>query len=224
MKIEEAEPTAADRADRMTRLERELTDELLAKIAEHAERYVTQLRLAGIPIHRRTHHELAQDAAVDTIEGRREWDGTYPLIAHLKMVVTSRVMNLLAHQKRHRHKSIAVVAAMEEVRDERRIQPVDLSPIALPRPPRPSRVASLRDAAAQMLDAARTVLAADAAALAVLDAWERGETERADGIEGSGLPPAAYDAAVKRIQRAVKCVPEPLRDSAQDAMEVSHGA
>ena len=224
MKIEEAEPTAADRADRMTRLERELTDELLAQVAEHAERHVNELRRAGIPVHRRTHHELAQDAIVDTIEGRREWDGTYPLAAHLTMVVKSRVSNLLASQKRFRRESIAVVAAMEEVHDDERKQPADLSRIELPRPPRPSRVASLRDAAAQMLDAARAVLVDDDAALRVLDAWERGYTERADGIDVSGLAAAAYDAAVKRIQRAIKTVPEPVRDSAQDAMELSYGA
>lgn len=223
----EAEPTAADRAELLTTLERELTDKLLREVAEAARPYVDRLRVAGVPVHPRSHHELAQDAAIDTIEGRRAWDGTYPLVAHLHMAVKSRFLNLLKKQKRFRRESLADIVNLEESSDDmpRQRHRADIaSTFEVATSPRPSRVASLRDAAEQMLTTIRRVLADDADALDVAAAWERGYTERSDGIAASGLEPPAYDAAVKRIQRTLKVLPDDLRDSAQDAMEISYGA
>jgi len=220
----EAELTAADRADVLMRLERELTDALLREIAEGAKPLVRRLRSAGVPVHSRMHHEMAQDAAIDTIEGRRPWDGTYPLVAHLHMNVKSRFLNMLKKQRKFRRESLGVVLKMDESNDDTRRRPADLASLDIPRPMRPSRVVSLRNAAEQVIASIREILADDPAALRVADAWERGFTERVDAIDAADLSPAVYDAAVKRIQRALKALPVDLREGAQDAMEVSYGA
>jgi len=220
----EAELTAADRADLLMRLERELSDALLREIAEGAKPFVKYLRNAGVPVHPRMHHEMAQDAAIDTIEARRPWDGTHPLAAHLHMIVKSRFLNMLKKQKKFRRESLGVMLKMDESNDETRKRPADLASLDIPRPVRPSRVISLRDAAEQVIASIREILADDPAALSVANAWERGFTERADAIAAAGLSPAVYDAAVKRIKRALTTLPVDLRESAQDAMEVSYGA
>lgn len=226
MANDETKPSmsAADRAELLARLEAELADrELLKQVANTARLWVDRLRDDGIPMSTSSARDFAHDAVVLTIEGRRPWDGTYPLKAHLNMIVRS-----LASDMERRHGILRPVAIGPEVRwdetnDGECARAAELARRG-PKPERASRKVSLQDAAGHILRAIRALLAGDAAVQLVADAWARGDTERAEGIAATGLDGAAYDAAVKRIQRLIRSLPEEVREGTRDAMEVSYGA
>jgi hypothetical protein len=224
MNDEQQQPmSAADQAEYLDRLYRELDDEVFKDVAKHAKTYLPMLRRWDIACGKRMHEELAQDAICDAIEGRRRWDGKVPLGLFLKNVIRSRVDIMLKHAKKYTRASLPADTAMDESSagdDAKEAKVVD----AEPRAERFTRNVSLKDAARRLLAGIRTTAPLDLPIRRVIDAWERGHVDRADAIQASGLAPSHYDAACKRIKVIALSLPDQLVEGAVDALEVSYGA
>lgn len=228
---EDAEPhreTAADAAERLASIEPLIADgTLIRQVAKAAAYQVFLLRRKGIPVTPSTAEDLAHEALIRTIDGRRPWDGSYPLGAHLHMVIESIAGDMRRHQKTHRHGALKSEMNMDESSDKHVIAMTNEVAAKGPQlAPRPRRAAYLRDAAAHIIEVIRIEMRGDDDVQRVANAWEEDpeNTIRAYGIKASGLSPADYDAAVKRIKYMIKNLPSELRDGAADAMEESYGA
>lgn len=221
--------SAADRAELLERIERELKDgRLVAKLGRWANSSARRLRRIGIPCDAKDPkhepgEELVQEAIVDTVTGARTWNGHYPLEAHLKMAIRSIVSTEIRDRK-----DLSQVPPDSELlwddasQDEFRAADMVRNGPKLAE--RPSRALALAEAGRQLITAIRIHLRADRQAQRVADAWLAGDTVRANGIETSGLSDEMYDAAVKRILRMYKRLPDELRAGTHDALEMSHGA
>jgi DNA-directed RNA polymerase specialized sigma24 family protein len=215
--------SAADDADRLDRLYRELErQDVLKEAAQWAKRFVPILRRHGIACSSRMHEELVQDAVCDFIEGRRRWDSEVPFPVALRNVMRSRVSNAVKHAKKYQHDAIEAETMLDESNDGEEVKEAKVVKNAEPRCPAAGRALSLKDACRRLLVAIRTAAPLDLPIRRVLEAWERGHVDRQDAIAASGLAAPHYDAACKRIKVIALGLPEELVDGTVDALEVSY--
>ena len=141
--------------------------------------------------------ELVQDALSDTIAGVVRWDPSrYRLAAHLIGVIRSRSRHERARSIRFRHETMSEHEIVFE-----------------------GEVASERDhdcaaVAQQALQALRDASQGDREVLKILDAYATGAVEKIDVLQASGLKPASYTRARKRLRRKTLQLAPELRAAA----------
>ncbi|HPH64296.1 MAG TPA: hypothetical protein PLF40_01055 [Kofleriaceae bacterium] len=145
--------------------------------------------------------ELVQDALSDTIAGVVCWDPSrYRLATHLIGVIRSRSRHERARSMRFRHEawSESLLARMS---------------VDSPSEREYDRAAVAQQALHALRDAAR----GDREVLKILDAYAAGAVDKADVLQASGLKPARYTRARKRLRRKTLQLAPELRAAARAA-------
>ena len=145
--------------------------------------------------------EMIQDALGDTFAGIVKWDPSRCSLAlHLKTVVCSRLSHEYDRAEHFAHINIADA-------DESTMQE------ALGGEPKPSDP-NLEAYVDEFEKRLRVLAQDDHAALAILDAYLEGTTERAKVCRVTGLTKATYHNAHRRLKRLAENLPEHLRAAA----------
>jgi hypothetical protein len=144
--------------------------------------------------------ELVQDALSDTIAGVVCWDPSrYRLATHLIGVIRSRSRHERARSMRFRHEALS-----------ESLIAFDSEPAAISNQ---DRAAVVQQALQALRDAAR----GDREVLKILDAYAAGAVDKADVLQASGLKPARYTRARKRLRRKTLQLAPELRAAARAA-------
>ena len=208
----------------LERLRRELTQELLGRVAGYACRRVGVLRKSGLPClkdPRLQAEELAQDAAVQTVLGHRTWNPEVPLFQHLCGVVRSETTAASRQRARQRN------APIEEMRwDDSHDGDIkvaaELARRGSARSARPRHDVSLTDANHRLTAALRIAARGDQDVLHLLDAYQAGAHAPTDVQSATGLNRKRYINARRRLDRMIDALPDALIEGTHDALEVSY--
>ena len=180
------------------------TDEAMAQVFAFAASYAAMIENATRRRDPLIARELALDALADTFDGRVTWDPVAaPLVAHLCQVVRSRTSHELERAKRFRHVSL------ERDRSMALEQATSDAMAAANDEDREATVVRAR----RSLDAVRRLAVCDPAVVMLLDAFDEGVIDRQGVMRFTGMSPAAYENAVRRMRRLSKKVRRELRDS-----------
>ncbi len=141
------------------------------------------------------------------------------------MIIRSLRGDMVRRQYTKRHGALRSELRMDESNDDateeaRRLAFWGPSPFE-----RATKRTREREASARVIQQIRDELQGDDDCQLVAIAWEDDpeNVQRADGIAATGLAPADYDAAVKRIRYMLSNLPGERLDGVADAMEESHG-
>jgi hypothetical protein len=149
--------------------------------------------------------DVVMGVLLDTLDGGLSWSPAMkPLERHLLDAIAFRVRDQARFNSRHRHEEYA-----EDETDESAAASSLAGGI---------EVYDLRAVADQVVPEIVQRAAGDSDALALIELYRDGVTERADVIRESAMSPAQYDNAVRRLRRLTKQMPKPTRDAALEVL------
>lgn len=207
------------------RLRRELTTEMLDRVAKFARRRVRLKRRKGVPCRKDTDLEaedMAINAATLTVLGVRAWNPSVELFTHLCGVVRSVSTDDIVHYTKQPTRSLHPMP-MDESNEG--IHTIDAHAAVhnTPRAAKPKRLVTLTDASERIMGGLRVLAHADKEVTRLLDSFQDGCEDAAEARKYSGLSVAAYKFARRRLDRMIEALPENLDEDAFDALEVSYG-
>ena len=201
-------------AELLARIERELTQEVYAKVFVYAE-----MRAGGVmALEGRTDPQYAMcmvlDAVGDTLDGIRVWNPERRgLRHHLMRVVNSRISHDLGRARRRQH------VVYDEPDDEGNNETeLEMSLRRDDTRTRPEGTLALRELRERVYGALRALAESDACVLALLGAYEDGCHDRADVMDRLGWPLAEYVNHRRRLNTMVRRLPGDLGAVALEAV------
>lgn len=209
-----ARSSALPPAATLRALEEQLSPELSGLVRRYAEARVSMLRLAGKPMAKSYARELADDSIANTWTGAAPWDpARCSLLVHLRGAVRQRTWQEVVHAFR-----VTRVSLDEPANDETgtltqvehalaEAQRGDCCPI------------KLRETLTTVCQDLRSLAGNDDDAMAILECWDAGTTERQDVLSRAGLADDAYDRARERLfYMSRRHLPPELREVVTDLL------
>jgi hypothetical protein len=188
-------------------LHEQATEGVVRAAHQYARQRARLVRRAGVRVDDLYARELVQDALSDTWAGTDVvWDPAQcPLLEHLRGLIRSRTWKDATGARQRRHVCIdGNEELITEVEDaHRHATQGNVSPIILAR------------VAATVVQDLQRLAAGDAAATAILVAWEDGLVDRDEVIERTALTDKEYKAARARLTYLVLSLPQSLRETAR---------
>jgi hypothetical protein len=186
------------------------TDELRVEARRFAESRVRYVRGVGQPIPKDYATELVDDAITSTWLGIARWDPERcSLLVHVRSAILDRTSKEIRRCRRFPH--VPIHAAANDSSDAAQVEHAlasdgNRSPIAF--------VGLVFRVASEL----KVVAHSDANIQALLGCWHAGVVERDDVMARTGLTPAAYKAARKRLLSLSKRLPADLCESARELL------
>ena len=191
-------------------LHEQATEDVLRAAHRYARQRAGLVRRAGVRVDRLYERELVQDALADTWAGTDVlWDPAQcSLLEHLRGLIRSRTWKDATGARQRPHVSIDwdedLVTEVDEA--HRHGTQGNVSPIVLAR------------VAATVVQDLQRLAAGDAAATAILAAWEDGLVDRDEVIARTALTDKEYKAARARLTYLVLSLPQSLRETARTVL------
>lgn len=207
------------------RLRRELTPEILERVAKFARRRIGVKRRNGVPCREDADMEaedMAINAATLTVLGQRAWNPSVELFTHLCGVVRSVSSDDIAHHVKQPTRPLHVVA-MNDSSDGIHAVDAEAALFNAPRAAKPKRMVTLTDASNRLRGGLRVLARGDEEVKKLLDAFEDGCEDGGEARRYARLTIEAYRNARRRLDRMIEALPENLDEDAHDALEVSYG-
>ena len=189
-------------------LKEQYTDVVREKALRFAEQRAVHVRKAGRPIPHNYARELIEDTYAAIYLGIRGWDpARSSLYVRLCQIIRDRTWKEIVQAKRYTH--VPFNRAANDDEDSYEIEGEIAAPVHGCSP------VLLVEMTERVVGALRAHVVGDDEAQAILDCWEIGFIE-VDEVTGlTGMTPAAFYAARKRILRLAERLPPDLREAAQ---------
>jgi hypothetical protein len=191
-------------------LHEQATEDVLEAARQYARQRARLVRRAGVRVDHLYARELVQDAYADTWAGTDvQWDPAQcSLLEHLRGLIRSRTWKDATGARQRPHVSIDwdedLVTEVDDA--HRHGTQGNVSPIVLAR------------VAATVVQDLQRLAAGDAAATAILAAWEDGLVDRDEVIARTALTDKEYKAARARLTYLVLSLPQSLRETARTVL------
>jgi hypothetical protein len=197
-----------ERLDYLDQVDTALTREVWKKARAFTRKRVRVLALGGQAVDTQLVDELVSDAVADTALGVCRWDPERcELLTHLCWVIRGRT-----HKRSLRRRAITETDVFERIGDAGAaiVDEVESPETLL------ARAETAFDFFRALYDLAKEKKDDDV--LALLDAYRRGVTERADIVKELGFSTNAYRRTRARLSRLIEELPVTLRDEALAVM------
>ena len=186
----------------------QLTELAMARACRYATSRARVLVRAGILDEKNAPYDLVHQAIAATLAGTAGWDPAKKrLDDHLVDVIQWQTRNTRRRHGRYAHASLddsRDATSSDGLRLENEVSIQQAATSA-------SSSADLRDVAGRVVDEVRVLAAGDTDVLRILDAIESGATDHGELIKASGLRPAKFRNARRRLGRVTARLPEAVR-------------
>ncbi len=192
--------------------EKQITRETMTAVTNYARKRVRLIERVGRKVDPMYARELMLDAVTDTLDGVVAWDpARASLRAHLLSVVHSRTGHEVVRAVKLPHRSLDDSA--DDNSSEGRPLEAEASRAVAAAMGSPWRDPSTDERGTRVLnELLRMAEPDDEGLLTLLAAFEQGATEKHEVVEMTGMTPAAYDNARRRMVRLLAKLPPELQD------------